>query len=100
MKTLSCLTDLGEVPYMQFTTPDSDTFEYFSNPVTDARGGAGPQAVQFLVSKGVNAFIVPQLGPNAVTALRNSNVEAFQGTSISVRELISKWKNNELEKIW
>ena len=79
---------------------DTEAFEYFLNPASDARGGAGPQAVQFLVSKGVNTVIAPSLGPNASTALKNSNVTVYVGASIPIKELITKCLNNELEKLW
>lgn len=78
---------------------DTDSYEFVTNPASDARGGAGVQAVQFLISKEVTAVVAPQLGPNADNALKRANVEAFQGEAISVKELVEKWKNNQLQKI-
>lgn len=89
----------GRAVYYAIYNVDSDTYEFVTNPASDARGGAGVQAVQFLVLKEVTAVVAPHLGPNADNALKRANVEAFQGEAIPVKELVEKWKNNQLEKI-
>ncbi|MHA1419477.1 MAG: NifB/NifX family molybdenum-iron cluster-binding protein [Candidatus Heimdallarchaeaceae archaeon] len=89
----------GRSIYYAIYDKDTDNYEFVTNPASDARGGAGVQAVQFLVSKDVKAVVAPQLGPNADNALRRANVEVFQGEAISVKELVEKWKNNQLQKI-
>ena len=89
----------GRAVYYAIYDVDSDTYEFVTNPATNARGGAGVQAVQFLVSKNITAVVAPQLGPNADNALRRANVEVYQGGAISVKELVEKWKNNQLVRI-
>lgn len=89
----------GRSIYYAIYDEDTDSYEFVTNPASDARGGAGVQAVQFLVSKNINAVVAPQLGPNADNALRNASVEVFQGEAISVKDLVEKWKNNQLQKI-
>ena len=89
----------GRAVYYAIYDNDTDSYEFVTNPASDARGGAGVQAVQFLVSKDVKAVVAPHLGPNADNALKRANVEAFQGEAISVKELVEKWKNNQLQKI-
>lgn len=89
----------GRAIYYAIYDDKADSYEFVTNPASDARGGAGVQAVQFLVSKDVTAVVAPHLGPNADNALKRANVESFQGESISVKELVEKWKNNQLNKI-
>ena len=89
----------GRAVYYAIYDADTDSYEFVTNPASDARGGAGVQAVQFLVSKDITAVVAPNLGPNADNALRRANVVTYQGEAISVKELVEKWKNNQLNKI-
>ncbi|GAH31657.1 unnamed protein product [marine sediment metagenome] len=89
----------GRSFYYAIYDVDADSYEFVTNPASNARGGAGVQAVQFLVSKDVTVVVAPQLGPNADSALRNANVETYQGEAIPVKELVEKWKNNQLRKL-
>ena len=78
---------------------ETSEIEIVDNPAVQARGGAGIQAVQFLVSQNVNAVIAPEIGPNAFKVLRGSSTKIYKGFKTSAKELIEKWKNNELEEI-
>ncbi len=89
----------GRATYYLIYDDQSDDVEIVENPAVSARGGAGIQAVEFLISKEVNAVIIPELGPNADRVLRSANIEIFQGLDLSSKELIVKLKNNELSKI-
>ena len=89
----------GRSVYYAIYDDDDDSYEFVTNPASDAWGGAGVQAVQFLISKDITAVVAPYLGPNADNALRRSNVVVYQGEAISVKELVEKWKNNQLNKI-
>ncbi|MHA1667800.1 MAG: NifB/NifX family molybdenum-iron cluster-binding protein [Candidatus Heimdallarchaeaceae archaeon] len=89
----------GRCFYYLLYDNETSKIEIVENLATHARGGAGIQAVEFLVSKGVGAVIVPEVGPNADRVLRSSKVKIFQGTNISAKELIEKWKKNELKEI-
>ena len=45
----------GRAEYFILVDSDTQEWEAFSNPAADARGGAGPQAVQFINSKNPDA---------------------------------------------
>ena len=77
----------------------NDSFEIVDNPARQARGGAGIQAVEYLISKGVGSVIVPEMGPNAERVLRSANISVFQGENLPAKELIDKWKNKSLKEI-
>jgi len=89
----------GRAPYYAIYNEENNEFEFLENPATQARGGAGIQAVEFLISKNVQAVIVPEVGPKAERVLRSSNIIIHQGLKIQINELISKWKNEELKII-
>ena len=77
----------------------NDSFEIIEHPDKQERGGAGIQAVEYLIKKGVGSVIVPEMGPNAERVLRSANISVFQGEFLPARELIEKWKNKSLKEI-
>ena len=89
----------GRASYYLIYNDQNDEIVFEENPAVNARGGAGIQAVEFLISKGINTVIVPEVGPNAERVLRTADIDIFQGLDLSSKELFEKWKNNELKKI-
>ena len=89
----------GRCNYFCIYDSESDKIDFVNNPAVNARGGAGFQAVEFLINNGVNAVIVPRLGPNAEGVLRRGDIEVYQGENIPIKDLLNKWKNNALTKI-
>ncbi len=89
----------GRSIYYLIYDNESTEIEIVENPAVQARGGAGIQAVEFLVSKGVNVVITPEVGPNAYRSLRSSNTKIYEGLQIPAKDLIEKWKRNELREI-
>jgi predicted Fe-Mo cluster-binding NifX family protein len=89
----------GRANYFCIFDTEDDSTVVVANPAVGARGGAGPRAVEFLSSKQIQSVIVPQLGPNADGALRAAQITIFQGEPIPVKNLIDKWKKDELRKL-
>ncbi len=88
----------GRCPYYIFYDLDKDTYEAVPNPSVMARGGAGIQAAQFIVNKGAKAIISGNIGPNAASVLQSAGVDIFIGEPVSVREIVDKFKREELHK--
>jgi len=84
-----------------FILADSETGEWqaLANPAADARGGAGPQAVQFIANQGVEAVISGRYGPSAYTALEAAGIQTFIATSGTVDEVLKKFLAGELEQV-
>ncbi len=82
-----------------FILIDSETREWeaFSNPAISARGGAGPQAVQFITDKGAEVIISGRYGPSAFTALEAAGVQAYLAQDGSVNRVLDKFLAGELE---
>lgn len=84
-----------------FILIDSETGEWqaLANPAVDARGGAGPQAVQFIANQGVEAVISGRYGPSAYTALEAAGIQTFIASSGTVNEVLQKFQAGQLEQV-
>jgi len=84
-----------------FMLYDSDTQEWvaFQNPAVDARGGAGPQAVQFINSKKPEIVISGRYGPSAFTALEAAGIKAYIASHGSVSEVLQQFLDGQLEQV-
>jgi predicted Fe-Mo cluster-binding NifX family protein len=84
-----------------FIIMDTDTGEWESkpNPAAGARGGAGPQAVQFLSGAGVEATITGRYGPNAFTTLEAAGIRAYIADAGTSEELLDRFKAGTLEEV-
>ncbi len=89
----------GRSLYYAIYDSDKDSFEFLQNPASQARGGAGVQAVEFIINNGAKAVIVPQLGPNADRALKASGITIFQGTKEPIKKLVEMWKSGSLNEL-
>lgn len=78
-----------------FLVVDSETmkFEPFSNPGAGATGGAGPEAVRLIASKGATVVLTGRVGPNAQRALDASGIQVATGftTETTVREAVDTY---------
>ena len=89
----------GRCAYFIIIDTESDAWEGFPNPAQDASGGAGPQAAEFLVSKGAECVISGDYGPNAYGALQAAGITMCKAPEGSVDELIEAYLGDRLEKI-
>ncbi|NMC07493.1 MAG: hypothetical protein GYA24_19925 [Candidatus Lokiarchaeota archaeon] len=70
----------GRAMFFTFVTIDDGKVKdvtIASNTASDAMGGAGPQAVQFVLDHGADVIFVVQVGPNAVSALNASGAKVL-----------------------
>jgi len=84
-----------------FILIDSETRDWkaLANPAAEARGGAGPQAVQFLVRQGAQAVISGSFGPNAYAALEAAGIAAYVASEGSVAEVLQQFLDGQLEQV-
>jgi len=87
----------GRCVYFLIIDPDDMSFEVFDNDSGNLGGGAGIQSVQFLASKGVNAVITGNCGPNAVQTLSAAGIELFVGQSGTIRDVVDRFKKGSLK---
>jgi predicted Fe-Mo cluster-binding NifX family protein len=86
----------GRCAYFIVCDTDDMHFEAFNNESISLGGGAGIQSAQFVISKGVEAVITGNCGPNAAQVLTAANVQLFVGQAGTVRSGIERFRNNEL----
>jgi predicted Fe-Mo cluster-binding NifX family protein len=87
----------GRCMYLIICDTDHMRFEAFENESAMLGGGAGIQSAQFVASKGAEAVITGNCGPNAVRTLEAAGIRLFVGQSGTVKEGIERFKNNELK---
>ncbi len=88
----------GRSQYFIFVDPDSLQFEAIENESVIAPSGAGTQAAQFVASKGAEAVITGEVGPNAFTTLVAAGIRIFLGTTGRVREAVYMFKSGRLQE--
>ncbi len=86
----------GRCAYFIICNTDDMSFEAFNNESINLGGGAGIQSAQFVISKGVEAVITGNCGPNAVKVLTAASVQLFVGQVGTVRSSIERFRNHEL----
>ena len=86
----------GRSQYMVLVDTDTMDCETLANPAISAAGGAGIQAAQFLASKGVQALITGNVGPNAFQVLNAAGVPVYLFGGSSVQEAVEAFNKDEL----
>lgn len=89
----------GRSDYFIVVETETGAWEAFENPAVSARGGAGPQAVQFIADKGAEAVISGRYGPSAFTALEAAGIKAFIAAESTVKDVLDKFLADELEYV-
>ncbi len=87
----------GRCDYFIIIDSDTRAWQAFANPAASARGGAGPQAVQFLAENGAEAIISGRYGPSAFSALEAAGIQAYLAEDGSVNDVLDNFLAGELE---
>jgi len=83
----------GRCAYFLIVNTDDMSFEAFENKGVALTSGAGIQAAQFIISKGVKALITGNCGPKAAQTLSMGGVELFDGQTGSAKNAIENYNN-------
>ena len=89
----------GRSDYFILVETETGEWEAFENPAASARGGAGPQAVQFIAGKGVEAVVSGRYGPSAFTALEAAGIKSYIADEGTVKEVLEKFQAGKLEAV-
>ncbi|MGD2187672.1 MAG: NifB/NifX family molybdenum-iron cluster-binding protein [Desulfobacterales bacterium] len=89
----------GRCAYYLVFDSDDMGIEVYANESASMGGGAGIQAAQFLASKGVQAVITGNCGPNAVDTLSAAGIELFAGEQGIVKDVVKKYVAGNLKSI-
>jgi predicted Fe-Mo cluster-binding NifX family protein len=86
----------GRCQYFILIDPETMEFEASENEGLMASGGAGIQAAQSVVQKGVSAVITGNLGPNAASTLSAAGIKVHLVPGGTVREVTETFKAGKL----
>jgi predicted Fe-Mo cluster-binding NifX family protein len=89
----------GRCPVYVFVDSDTMEFEAVPNPAMSAAGGAGIQAAQFAVSKGAQAVLTGNVGPNAFNVLRQAGVAIYPVSGRTVRQGVEALISGQLQPV-
>ena len=89
----------GRCEYFIIVDSDSLEFEVIENFSVEAASGAGVQSGQLVATKGVEAILTGNIGPNAFQVLQAVGIEVITGVSGKVKEAIEKYKRGELKSV-
>ncbi|MCK4736465.1 MAG: NifB/NifX family molybdenum-iron cluster-binding protein, partial [Methanophagales archaeon] len=88
----------GRCQYLVFVDSDTMEFEAMPNEAIAAPGGAGIQAAQTVVNKGVDVLISGNVGPNAFQVLSAAGVKIATGAYGTVQEAVEMYKAGRLSE--
>ncbi|MGB3458230.1 MAG: NifB/NifX family molybdenum-iron cluster-binding protein [Halobacteriota archaeon] len=88
----------GRSQYFVFVDSDTMAFEAMANEAIAAPGGAGIQAAQAVVNKGVSVVISGNIGPNAFQVLSTAGVKIATGAYGTVQEAVEMYKTGGLNE--
>jgi predicted Fe-Mo cluster-binding NifX family protein len=88
----------GRCPWFVIVDTDTMNFEAVPNPAAGAAGGAGIQAAQMLLSKGVNAVVAGQVGPNAFQVLSAAGVQVLPFAGGTVKDAVDAFLGGRLSE--
>jgi predicted Fe-Mo cluster-binding NifX family protein len=76
--------------------PETMSFEAVENPAVGAAGGAGIQAAQFVVARGVQAVVTGNVGPKAFDVFGAAGVSVYLFGEGTVRQAVEAYKAGQL----
>lgn len=85
---------LARAPYFLFRTEEGETVE--ENPAAQAQGGAGLQAAQFLVDRGVTDLITVRCGQNAADVFRAADMKLYRSAGKTAADDLAAWEAGTL----
>ncbi len=89
----------GRCPVYAFVDSDTMEFEAVPNPAMSAAGGAGIQAAQFAVSRGAQAVLTGNVGPNAFNVLQQAGLTIYAVSGGTVRQAVEALDSGQLQPV-
>jgi predicted Fe-Mo cluster-binding NifX family protein len=87
----------GRCQYFVIVDPQSMEFEAVDNSNAMAAGGAGISTAQMIASKGVEAVLTGNCGPNAYQTLSAAGIQVITGVSGKIRDAVEAYKVGGLQ---
>ena len=88
----------GRCPVYVFVDTDTMAVESVPNPAQNTPGGAGIEAAQFVVSRGIQAVLAGNVGPNAAGALAAAGVAVYLVRDLTVEKAVQALASGDLTR--
>lgn len=89
----------GRCAVYVFVDTETMAFETVENLAVNAPGGAGIEAAQFVVGRGVQAIVTGNVGPNAFNVLQAAGVEVYPFDGGTVRQAVEAYREGRLQPV-
>jgi len=89
----------GRCAFFMIVDSESEVFEIKANTARQASGGAGIQAAQWIIDRGVTAVITGNLGPKAFDVLSTGKIAAFKHNGGSANDALKAYQQDALESL-
>ena len=89
----------GRCNYFLFINSETLEFEAVQNVYSQVGGGAGIQSGQLMSTKGVNAILTGNVGPNAFKTLNAAGIKIFLANKQTVSQAIESYKAGQLKEV-
>jgi predicted Fe-Mo cluster-binding NifX family protein len=87
----------GRCQYFIIVDPETMQFEALENSGAMAGGGAGVSTAQTIASKGVEAVLTGNCGPNAYQVLSAAGIKVITGVAGKVQDAIQGYKSGKFQ---
>lgn len=100
-KDIDSILDLrfGRCEVFQVYDTETNEIIVINNKGNSASGGAGIAASNQMIDEKIDAIVTGSLGPNAFNIIKESKIEMYKCTPISIKSAIEKYNNGQLEEI-
>lgn len=90
----------GRAPFFIIYDTGSNRTESHKNPASEAMGGVGPKAAQFLLNHSVNLLVAERVGGNAIEALKAGGIKVllYEEKGKTVRDAITAFLEGKLQE--
>ena len=88
---------LARAPYFLFSK--NGTIEILENPASQAQGGAGLKAAQFLVDQETDVILTVRCGQNSADVFAAAEIQIYKTQGSSARENLSAYQEGKLEPL-
>ncbi len=89
----------GRCPFFIIVDSETMTYEVLTNIAVNAMGGAGIQAAQTIVDRGIPFVLTGNIGPNAYRVLSAAGIRMATGVTGTVRSAVEQFKQGEYKEI-
>jgi len=89
----------GRAPYFAIVDLDNNKVRFIENSAQQNASGAGIQAAQTIVDQEIKELITGNVGPKAFKVLNQTKIKVYTTQQDTIKEIITKYKNNSLEEI-